>query len=100
MSENHSGGKANDKLLAQIPSVAIMEIVRPNWALKKKIGTNLNVSHVGFVLRTEKGLIYRHASLTEKKIIDVPLIDYLKKYKNSKTVKGINILAIPDRKIP
>ena len=78
-------------IFAQIPSGSIIEIVRPNWNLKKLIGTNLDISHLGFAVRTNKNLMYREASSIEKKVIDVPLIAYLRQYLESDTVKGINV---------
>ncbi len=75
----------------QIPHASIIEIVRPNWNLKEKIGTNMHVSHIGFALRTESGLMYRQASSEEKCVIDIPLEHYLYQRLNSPTIKGINI---------
>lgn len=77
----------------QIPTASIVEIVRPDWPIEKKIGTRMNVSHLGFAIRTPKGLMYREASLLDLKVIDIPLAKYLKPYLNSKTIKGINIQA-------
>lgn len=85
---------ANPNLFKQIPNGSIINIVRPNWQLEKLIGTNLNVSHLGFAIKKQNQLYFREASSIEKKVIDVPLIDYLKKYLDSPTVKGINILIV------
>lgn len=90
-------GEPNAFIFNQIPSGAIVEIVRPNWDLTAAIGTHLNVSHLGFAIRTDDGLMYREASLTEHKIIDIPLADYLKPYLNSSTVKGINLQRVLER---
>ena len=48
----------DDFLFQQIPNVSVIEIVRPNWSLKEKIGTNLHVSHVGFSLRDANGVLW------------------------------------------
>ena len=90
--------RPNLYLFKQIPSGSIINIVRPNWQLEKLIGTNLNVSHLGFAIIKNKQLYYREASLIEKKVIDVLLIDYLKNYLDSPTIKGINILKVMQRK--
>jgi hypothetical protein len=90
-------GEAVPFLLNQIPSGSIIEIVRPNWNLTPYIGTHLNVSHLGFALRTEKGLVYREASSVDNKVIDILLVDYLKKYLQSPTVKGINVQLVLGR---
>jgi len=87
-------GKPNQFLFDQIPSGSVIEIIRPNWNLKDKIGTNLNVSHLGFGIRTTKGLMYREASSIENKVIDIPLTQYLKAYLKSPTVKGINVQLV------
>jgi hypothetical protein len=87
-------GEANGYLFSQIPNGSIIEIVRPNWSLKDKIGTNLNVSHLGFAFRENNQLMFRHASTTEKKVITLPLEKYLARFLSSPTVKGINIQKI------
>jgi N-acetylmuramoyl-L-alanine amidase-like len=84
-------GLPNKQLLKQIPNGAIVEVVRPNWNLSKKAGTHMNVSHLGFAIKNGTQLMYREASSDERKVIDIPLTQYLKKYLKSKTVKGINI---------
>ncbi len=87
-------GKANRELFNQIPDGSIIEIVRPNWDLHKQIGTHLNVSHLGFAIRHQDTLIFRAATSTNKKIVDCPLIDYLRETRKSPTIKGINIQII------
>lgn len=47
----NGNAKPNLALFDAIPSGSIVEIVRPNWNLRDKIGTNLNISHLGFVLK-------------------------------------------------
>lgn len=93
-----SNGQANEAIFAQIPTGSIIEIVRPNWPLKKLIGTNMNVSHLGFAIRTPQGLMFREASSEEHKVVDIPLTTYLKHYLTSPTVKGINVQIILERK--
>ncbi len=87
-------GKPNTFIFQQIPSASVIEIVRPNWHLEKLIGTAMNVSHLGFAIRTAKGLMYREASQTQKHVIDIPLTKYLRGYLKSPTVKGINVQLI------
>jgi hypothetical protein len=94
----NSQGKARQYLFDQIPNSAIIEIVRPNWNLIQQIGTNLHVSHLGFAIRKNGILYYREASSTENKIIDIPLVDYLKQAQKSPTIKGINIQIIVQKK--
>lgn len=87
-------GKANQYLFKQIPEAAIVEIVRPNWNLRKEIGTNLNVSHLGFVFWKNGTPVFRQASSQYGKVVDVPLIDYLSEARSSPTIKGINIQIV------
>lgn len=86
--------KPDNHLLSQIPNGSIIEIVRPNWNLKQQIGTALNISHLGFAIWIKKQLFFRQASSLENKVIDVPLIEYLKNAQKSPTIKGINIQLV------
>ena len=86
----------------QIPSGCLIEIVRPNWDLREKIGSKLDVSHLGFVFRTPQGLIFRHSHEYDQ-VVELPLAVYLAKYLNSSTVGGIHIQQIslmPDKLHP
>lgn len=89
-------GQPNLYLFNQIPSGAIVEIVRPKWDLREQIGTYLQISHLGFAIRTPQGLMFREASRDPKymKVVDLPLIDYLQNSLKSPTIKGINIQVI------
>jgi hypothetical protein len=87
----HINGAVNKTIWDQIPSGVVVEIVRPNWQMRDKIGTNLNISHMGFVFRKGDTLIFRHASQLHKKVVDVPLETYLFRYLESPTIKGINL---------
>lgn len=87
----NEAGEANENIFNQIPDGSIIEIVRPNWDLTDKIGTHQNVSHIGFAFRKNGILIFRDASLLKQQISNTPLSDYLKKYLDSPTIKGINI---------
>lgn len=86
--------RPNLSLLKQIPNASIIEIVRPNWNLKNKIGTCLNVSHLGFGIWKDGILYFRQASSTKGKVIDTPLIHYLQKSLKSPTIKGINVQIV------
>lgn len=90
--------QANEQLLQQIPQAAIIEIVRPNWDLSAKIGTHLNVSHLGFAIWHRNQLFFRQASSTQARVVDVLLIDYLRAAKADPTIQGINIqVALPQQ---
>jgi hypothetical protein len=86
--------KANKKLFSQIPNGAIIEIVRPNWNLHEQIGTNLDISHLGFAIWDKDVLYFRQASSQFGKVVDTPLIEYLDTARKSPTIKGINIQVV------
>lgn len=90
--------KPNMYLFNQIPHGAIVEIVRPNWALREKIGTALNISHLGFAIRDQGQLYFREASSEEGKVVDIPLVEYLQKMRQSPTIKGINVQVLLPQK--
>jgi hypothetical protein len=87
-------GKPNMALFDRIPSDVVIEIVRPNWNIRKLIGTNMNISHLGLGIREKGVLIFREASSLENKVIDIPLTEYLANYLDSSSVKGIHIEKI------
>ncbi len=91
-SQLSTGYRVNQPILDQIPTGAVINIVRPNWNLEKWIGTRMNVSHQGFVIRKNGKLFFRHASSSKKKVVDERFADYFAKYRKSSTAKGINIL--------
>ncbi|MFI4919332.1 MAG: N-acetylmuramoyl-L-alanine amidase-like domain-containing protein [Legionellales bacterium] len=86
--------KPNLYLFAQIPQGAIIEIIRPNWDLRKLIGTSLNISHLGFAIWIKGHLYFRQASSQQGKVVDVLLVEYLKEAQKSPTIKGINIQIV------
>jgi hypothetical protein len=84
---------AKPQVLKQIPSGTIVNFVRPNWDLTDVIGTHMNVSHQGIVFQTKSGPILRHAS-TAGKVAEILLLDYLKKFENHATLKGIHLMQV------
>ena len=94
-------GNPNEFLFKQIPNAAIIEIVRPNWNLREQIGTNLNVSHLGFAFWKKGTLYFRQASSQYGHVVEVPLADYLRKASASPTIKGINVeVVVPSNPLP
>jgi hypothetical protein len=71
---------ANKDLFNRIPNGAIIEIVNKNHPFKAQIGTDLNVSHLGFAIWKDGVLIFRHASIVQGQVVNVPLAQYLEKY--------------------
>lgn len=82
-------------LLKKIPSGTIVNFVRPNWDLTEIAGTHMNVSHQGFIFQTREGTFLRHASSSaEKKVMNSPFFEYLKKFENHATMKGIHLMKV------
>lgn len=84
------------KILNQIPHGAVVNFVRPNWDLTREAGTHQNISHQGFLFRSGKNLYLRHAS-TGGRVENILFIDYLKKFANHPTLKGIHLMKIIPR---
>lgn len=95
-----SENKPNLHLFSQIPNGAVIEIIRPNWDLRQQIGTELDISHLGFAIWINNELFFRQASSQYGKVVDVSLIDYLDKARSSPTIKGINIqVVLPEKPV-
>jgi len=81
--------------LKKIPSGSVVNFVRPNWDLTDSIGTHMNVSHQGLVFQLKGKTYLRHASVgAEKKVVEIELIEYLKKFDNHPTLKGIHLMKL------
>jgi len=81
----------------RLPQICVAAICRPNWDLVEAIGSHLNVSHMGFVVNRECGLQFIHASTWPKKeVVQVPLFDYLNRFRNHATIKGISFYSLKE----
>ncbi len=81
-------------MLARVPHGSIANIVRPAWDLTAAIGTRLNVSHQGLLFWREGTLLFRHASSTVGQVTEEPFTSYLSRFRNSPTIRGVNILEV------
>jgi hypothetical protein len=85
------------QVLRKIPHGSIVNFVRPNWDLTESIGTHMNVSHQGLIFQRRNGTYLKHASNSgDKRVTEVPLLDYLKKFENHPTLKGIHLMQVLD----
>lgn len=94
---------ASSELVERIPSGSIFHVIRPNWDLKKAIGTQLDVSHMGFLVR-EQGVLYmihasngasRDGSDGALRVKKERFLEYVQRVMmSSSTTAGINVLAI------
>ena len=89
----HPSGTVNRAIIKKIPHGSIINVVRPNWDLRKTIGTRINVSHQGLAIWKQGKLYFRHASSHQGKIIDSPFVEQFKEYAKSPSIKGLNILV-------
>lgn len=86
------------ELLARIPDGSIVMIVRPTTSMFGNVGSRQNISHMGFAIRTPKGLVYRHASSTRRKaVVDRPMTEYLDAMARTKTFAGIVVFQVVER---
>jgi hypothetical protein len=88
---------ADPSKLEQLQNGNIACIVRPNWDLEEKIGTNLNISHMGFVIKKADAVYFRHAGSEEpREVKELPLIEYIRQYADQEktSVRGLTILEV------
>jgi len=87
--------KKDPSLLKQLPQLVVFSLVRKNWFLISKIGTDLDISHQGFIIKTDKGIIARHASQRHQMTIEQPIEKFIAEMQMaSPTVAGIQILEL------
>lgn len=86
--------KSWDMFFKRLPSICVIEIVRPGWDLREEIGTHLNVSHLGLSIRHENGIYFYHASQTAGQVVVGELFDYLLQYRVHPSVKGIHVMEV------
>jgi hypothetical protein len=72
----------NLNLFEKIPQSSLIFFVIHDPTLIEKIGTQMNISHMGFVIWKQGQPYLRAASSLKGKIIDLPLINYLHYYAN------------------
>lgn len=82
------------RIINQIPNGSIIEIVKLNPELYKIIGTNLNISHLGFVIWENEKPFFIHASSDKQMVVKNLLVEYLKKAKSTQYIEGINVQVI------
>lgn len=81
----------NQALLDRIPSGSVISMIRPDYDVKRWIGTNLNVTHQSIAIRKNDRLYLRHASQLKKAVVDEEFTTYFSKYLLNSSLKGFNI---------
>ena len=67
-------------------------------SLKEKIGTEIDISHTGFLINKNDNLYIRHASSTAGKVVDNDFYEYIEKLKKNSKYQGFSLLEIQDLK--
>ncbi len=95
-------GQPDSALWNQLPPLAVIEIVRPNWRpvnpkdKSMDYGTHLNVSHIGIAIQTKNDRLFYHAA-SAKTIVCLPLVTYLQAFlddNRTSPISGIHIEEI------
>lgn len=84
----------NPKLRKKIPSGSLIFFVGHDAYLSSRIGTPMNVLHMGFAIWSNGQLYCRMASSKAGKVLDVFFTDYLKTYLSLGTLDGISVWSI------
>lgn len=84
----------NSELRKRIPTGSLIFLVGHDNYLNYRIGTPMNVLHMGFAIWGKDQLYLRMASSRAECVLDVRLQDYLKTYLALDTLKGISVWAI------
>jgi hypothetical protein len=83
---------SDPSVMQRIPNGSIVMIVRPMTSLFGKVGSRQSISHMGFAMRTDRGLQYRHASSTRRKaVVDRPMGEYIAAMNQTRSFAGIMI---------
>lgn len=78
------------------PEYSIVCIVRPDWDITERIGTHLNISHLGFVFKDHaaQDLIFYHATIDKKMVVQETLPGYIRRFLDTPSIRGFDVLAI------
>lgn len=87
----------NSSLRQKIPSGSLIFFVGHDFYLSSRIGTPMNVLHMGFAIWNNGQLYCRMASSKAGKVLDVFFSDYLKTYLSLGTLDGISVWSIADQ---
>ncbi len=72
----------------------LANFIRPNWDTVAFLGTQIDVSHQGFLILKADKIVLRHSSFGLGKVGDEDFVEYMKTYKNHATLKGIQLARI------
>ncbi|MBL7714201.1 MAG: DUF1460 domain-containing protein [Bdellovibrionales bacterium] len=88
-------GSFKSDVIDGLPNVMVLSVIRPGWDLKAAIGTEMNISHQGFLLKMGSKWVVRHATNDSRnRVVEDSLEDFLKKFIGSPTIRGIHIVGV------
>ncbi|MDR2561215.1 MAG: DUF1460 domain-containing protein, partial [Holophagales bacterium] len=81
----------------EAPMVAniVVKYPRPSASL----GTDNDIVHMGFLLPSKNGLVFRHASKRAGQVVDRDFFKYLESFKTRPEIIGVNFLEINGKEI-
>ncbi len=97
-----------EELGSKLPPASLIKIVMKDEETDmEKFGTNMDISHVGFLFNTyheyfssnpipmvRKNIIFRHASKDKKRVFEETIHEYIKRIKVNKRLIGVMIYEI------
>jgi hypothetical protein len=81
-------------LYSSIPDGSVFEIVRCDWGIENKIGTLLDVCHMGFIFADNGQTTCCHASSVLGGVVSVACDEYFRSYLDIDSSSGVNIQKI------
>lgn len=96
----------DEDFIKKLPEESVIFIIKDLKNMKDKIGTDLDVTHTGFLFKKknifykyfkeldEYKLIFRHASSAKNEIVDVNFKKYLE---NSRNIQGIVVITLNEK---
>ncbi len=87
----------SEAFLKAIPHATLLNVVRPGWRIP---GTQMNISHQGFVIQKKEGTYLRHVSKSGGRAKDVPLANYLRLCLLIPSIKGVNFQRVNGHSAP
>lgn len=84
------------RFVSVFPEYSLVTLVRPNWDITERIGTHLNISHVGFAIKDQPNsqLKFFHSTIEKSKVVQETLESYMQRHQESATIRGVSVLAI------
>jgi hypothetical protein len=80
--------------LQSLPEPCLVAFVNPDLNARDKLGTDLAITHCGFIVKSEQGLVLYHASATHKKVVAMDFVDYCTQRQASISGFGFCLFAI------